>query len=215
MERNFLKFEKYGFTLIELLVVVAILGVLAAVGIVSYSGYLGSAKKNIPKSQHDSIVKFITTEFFKCSAGMQENIKTFNNSGEVLNKCIPDDYAGKGLTGDFDPEGEFSDHFAFYRGWKNAFDLNNKDGIQNGCNIVDGGSSPKIGMTGICWTRGNNRIGKWCGNESWGPGIVVVTNTGDVSSDCLKDDNSIDTKCEDPRYSKLDFRLVSCIEADW
>ena len=48
MERNFLKFKKHGFTLIELLVVIAILGVLAAVGIVSYSGYLGSAKKNIP-----------------------------------------------------------------------------------------------------------------------------------------------------------------------
>ena len=45
MERNFLKFKKYGFTLIELLVVVAILGALAAVGIVSYSGYLGSTKK--------------------------------------------------------------------------------------------------------------------------------------------------------------------------
>ena len=34
-----------GFTLTELLVVVAILGVLSAVGIVSYNGYVGSAQR--------------------------------------------------------------------------------------------------------------------------------------------------------------------------
>ena len=34
-----------GFTLIELLVVVAILGIIASIGIMSYNGYVGSAKK--------------------------------------------------------------------------------------------------------------------------------------------------------------------------
>ena len=58
--------KEKGFTLIELLVVVAIIGILAAVGVVAYNGYTASAKKNAVKSQHLEIVKFITLEKNKC-----------------------------------------------------------------------------------------------------------------------------------------------------
>ena len=58
-----------GFTLIELLVVVAIIGILAAVGVVAYNGYTASAKKNAVKHNFNEIVNFISLSYTKCDLG--------------------------------------------------------------------------------------------------------------------------------------------------
>ena len=64
--------NKKGFTLIELLVVVAIIGILAAVGVVAYSGYTYGARVAVAKNNYKQVVKVIQSEMRKCDIGANQ-----------------------------------------------------------------------------------------------------------------------------------------------
>ena len=70
--------NKKGFTLIELLVVVAIIGILAAVGVVAYNGYTASAKASTTKSNHKIVVKELNLISVKCSISEDGGIQFYN-----------------------------------------------------------------------------------------------------------------------------------------
>ena len=93
--RRLLIYQK-GFTLIELLVVVAIIGILAAVGVVAYSGYTKGAKLKAAKQNLKTISKWLAAESTKvCSAqqGRAKNGMYLNNDDSNFRyfmKCTDD-----------------------------------------------------------------------------------------------------------------------------
>ena len=63
--------KRNGFTLIELLVVVAIIGILAAVGVVAYNGYTSSANRASVISNCKQVSKYIRNEVMQCTMNPQ------------------------------------------------------------------------------------------------------------------------------------------------
>jgi prepilin-type N-terminal cleavage/methylation domain-containing protein len=83
--------KKNGFTLIELLVVVAIIGILAAVGIVAFNGFLGNARNNATQSNHAAIIKFVSSNLVRCNMGtLNLAYQTDAAGGTTDTPCVDD-----------------------------------------------------------------------------------------------------------------------------
>jgi prepilin-type N-terminal cleavage/methylation domain-containing protein len=171
--------NRKAFTLIELLVVVAIIGILAAVGVVAYNGYTTSAKITATKQQHQTIKNFIKASYGLCALG---------NNYIVMKTCDNGSWSCKGLKVGSTPPGivnrpckygagsasNSSYHFAFhfnYSQMKNGWGLNGSTGSSVGGNMKDQccmmrSGDPPLGRTHI-----------WSSYPQ--PKIKVKTNIGD------------------------------------
>ena len=106
--------NRKGFTLIELLVVVAIIGILAAVGVVAYNGYTGAAKRNATILNHKNLTKLIKANIFKASAlGEDVYLKSNSTGATTLLYCCPMNASTE--------KARYVTHLR-WSGWRNPYD---------------------------------------------------------------------------------------------
>ena len=102
-----------GFTLIELLVVVAIIGILAAVGVVAYNGYTSAAKEKSLRTIHKNLTNLIINNKALCEAQGGGEITLYKDSNRHIKHWCN---MGRNTA-----QSQYV-QFLVYSGWKNPFD---------------------------------------------------------------------------------------------
>jgi len=155
VKKNIALSIKKAFTLIELLIVVAIIGILAGVGIPMYNGYMIQAKINTSEANHKQIANLISRTFVECSINPSKKMRLHPKMNTV-----PCDNNQMGVW-----YGYFSDYIDWFGNYENAY-----DDLQKFCYRSSDAGRIKNPDMGKCVIRYDSRSGK--------TGILLKTNIG-------------------------------------
>ena len=137
--------NRKAFTLIELLVVVAIIGILAAVGVVAYNGYTASAKASAVKANLKLIVKKMQNEMALCEVKAPNDSAYVGGAGNyrgiACNQMIAGGPSWSQLTNAVT---------TFHEDFINVYNKN-RPGISSGCNGYELSVVKQESFVGTIW----------------------------------------------------------------
>jgi prepilin-type N-terminal cleavage/methylation domain-containing protein len=154
--------SRRGFTLLELLIVVAIIGILATIGMPALNDYTNRAKVAVSEANHREIVRFIQESALACSMGSLVSLKNGAGQDYALNGCPVS--AGNYVQ---------AINYHIYGTYQNPH--GNPTGSRCRINVVN---CQPAGFISGCGITGNGWQGMMGINRS-GNTLTVCTNTGD------------------------------------